>query len=805
MNKFSTLRTACAILTLLYSLSCFGQHTINGKVIDAQTKQPLAFVNIIFNHDQLTATSSDVNGRFSYSSSKRITSLTCSYVGYERFTMTIDSTMDGETITIKMKETSVELGEVVVTAGENPANRIIRKVIENKRTNNPENVSSFQYHSYNKVIYDLDYNDSIETDITKADVDQVFKGGHLFIMESVTERKFIRPDISEEIILGTKVSGFKDASFAPLATDVQPFSFYNDIIPILDVDYLNPISNGSLSKYEFYIRDTLFQGADTTFILSYQPQPGKNFDGLTGLLYINTNQYAIQNVIARPAEPGFIDVNLQQQYHLVDNQWFPEQLKFELILKQSQSMTVGVRASGISIIDSVQLNIELRKRDFGIESIRMDDKANRQDSMFWTSNRPLPLSDQEKTTYQVMDSLGQEFKFDKIMKVMEKVAQNKVQVGFMDLDLSRLLAYNKFEGVRLGLGVHTNDELIKNFSVGGYFGYGLKDHQWKYGGDAILTLNKEKELQLTARHQNELLETGNSKLDFFRPRQFDFRKYLASQMDRIQQNSLILGFRALKYAQFNISLNNTRIDPQYSYTFQPVEISFIHQYTTTDLTLNLRYAFKEKLIKSFGQRFSMGTKYPVFSLSYTRGIQDWLNGDFDYNKVEARIEQSIYFRNLGESKIRIEAGYIDSPLPYGLLFTGDGSYIRNFSVLIKNSFQTVEPYEFLSDQYVSLHYSHNFGSLLLQIGNWKPSITLHQNIGWGSLSHPEYHQGIEFSTREKGLYETGLQLDNLIRFKYLSLSYIGFGAGAFYRYGPYASGSASDDLAFTFSVTYTTK
>jgi hypothetical protein len=124
-------------------------------------------------------------------------------------------------------------------------------------------------------------------------------------------------------------------------------------------------------------------------------------------LYINTNHYALQNVIARPAEPGFIDVNLQQQYILVDNQqWFPEQLKFELILRQSQSMTVGVRASGISIIDSVQLNIDLRKRDFGIESIRMDDMANRQDSIFWTSNRALPLSHQEKTTYQVMDSLA---------------------------------------------------------------------------------------------------------------------------------------------------------------------------------------------------------------------------------------------------------------------------------------------------------------------------------------------------------------------------------------------------------------
>jgi hypothetical protein len=317
---------------------------------------------------------------------------------------------------------------------------------------------------------------------------------------------------------------------------------------------------------------------------------------------------------------------------------------------------------------------------------------------------------------------------------MEKVAQDKIQVGFMDIDISRFLAYNKFEGVRVGLGAHTNDELIKNLSVGGFFGYGLKDHQWKYGGDAILTLNKEKELQLIARHQYELLETGNTTLDFFRPRQFDFRKYLAEQMDRIQQSSLILGFRALKYAQVNIALNNTRIDPQYAYTFQPREVSFIHQYTTTDITLNLRYAFKEKLIKTLGQRVSMGTKYPVFSLSYTRGIQDWFEGDFDYNKVEARIEQFIYFRNLGESKIRIEAGYIDNPLPYGLLFTGEGSYIRNFSVLIKIHFKR-ETIRVFIGSICSLHYSHNFGSLLLHIGNWKPSITLHQNIGWGSLTH----------------------------------------------------------------------
>jgi hypothetical protein len=793
------------ILMLLSSLAN-SQYAISGKIIDQTTKEPLAFVNIIINHDVTTGTTSDVNGRFKYTTALPITSLTCSYVGYEKVTLSIDSTQAHQPLLIAMHTTSIELSEVIIKPGENPANRIIRKVIENKRINNPENVSSFTYHSYNKVIYDFDYSDSLSSDEVKEQINSVFQGGHLFVMESVTERKFIRPDISEEIILGTKISGFKDASFAPLATDVQPFSFYKDIIPIFDVDYLNPISNGSLSKYDFTLKDTLYQGTDTTFILSYKPQAGKNFEGLTGLLYINTNQYAIQNVTARPFKPGFIDVNLQQQYSYVDGkQWFPEQLKFELFVHHNPGMEVGVKASGVSVIDHVVLNADLRKKDFGLDAIRMDNLANHRDSIFWTTNRTVPLNAREKITYQVLDSLGKEYKFDNLLKIMEKVGQNKVPIHFIDLDLGRLASYNKYEGVRLGLGVHTNDQLIKHLSLGGFFGYGFKDDGWKYGGDAILTISQEKEIQLKVMHQFDVRETGKTELDFFKPNQFDFRAWIASRMDRIQQSSIALNMRMLKFAKVNVSFSNTRIDPLYKYAFTPNDNDVIKGYMNTDVTINLRYAFKEKLIQSMGQRISMGSRYPVLSMTYTRGLEDVFSGAFRYNKFEARLEQSIYFRNLGESKIRINAGYIDSPLPYGLLFTGEGSYIQNWSVLVKNSFQTSEPYEFLSDEYVSLHYSHNFGSLLLQIGKFKPSITISQNIGWGTLSHPEYHQDINFKTKEKGLYESGLQLDNLVKFRYLNISYLGFGAGMYYRYGPYASGQVSDDLAFTFSMTFTTK
>ena len=302
------------MFTLFCSHVALSQYAVEGKIINGRTKEPLAFVNIIFNGNPQAGTVTDIKGRFTYTSGVEIETLTCSYVGYEKKIIHLDSITSRSSLVISLKESVYTFKEVVVKAGENPANRIIRNVIENKKINNPEKISSFKYISYNKVIYDFDYSDTTVMDDVQGMMDSVFKGGHVMVMESVTERKFIQPDNSEEVILGVKVSGFKSASFAPLATDLQPFSFYNESIPIFDINYLNPISNGSLSKYEFAIEDTLFYGTDTTFILSYKPQPGKNFDALTGLLYINTNTYAIQNVIAGPFEKGFIDLKIQQRY-----------------------------------------------------------------------------------------------------------------------------------------------------------------------------------------------------------------------------------------------------------------------------------------------------------------------------------------------------------------------------------------------------------------------------------------------------------------------------------------------------------
>ncbi|MCK4663122.1 MAG: carboxypeptidase-like regulatory domain-containing protein [Bacteroidales bacterium] len=263
------------IIIFLYNYS-YSQNIVKGKIIDSKTKKSLAFVNIIFNNKPYLGTTTDIDGKFFFKSSQKLKNLTCSYVGYERFTIVFDTIEKKcEKINIELHPSAYKLKEVIVKAGENPANRIIKKLIENKDINNPENISSFKYHSYNKVIYDFELNDTIDTDSIKIKIDSMLKGGHMLIMESVTERKYIKPDKNEEIILGTKVSGFKHPSFASLATDIQPFSFYKDMITVLDINYLNPISNGSLKKYHFNIEDTLFHNKDTIYIISFKPLPNK--------------------------------------------------------------------------------------------------------------------------------------------------------------------------------------------------------------------------------------------------------------------------------------------------------------------------------------------------------------------------------------------------------------------------------------------------------------------------------------------------------------------------------------------------
>ena len=784
------------VLLVLFSTVGNSQYSLTGEIIDDETNEPLAFVNIILNTGKVTST--NINGMFEVFSSEQITSLECKYVGYKTKVVAISSSK----IIIKLKAKEIKLKEFVVLPGENPAHRIIKNATKNRKLNNPYNLSSFHYHSYNKTTLRMDSVHNInDTVIIDSGAKERIPS---FLIESVSKKTYLAPDIEEEIVVANRVSGFANPSFSSVVTQLQPFSFYKNTITIIDKHYLNPISKGSTKKYFFLIEDTLFTGKDTTYIISYRPRKGKNFDGLQGLLYINTHRFAIQNVIAEPYEKGFISMKIQQKYSCIDSQyWFPKELNYQLIIRNYPAEGFGTKTSGEAFIDSVVINPPLRRKDLSSVSFRLEKGANDKDLTYWEKQRKTPLTDDEIYSFHVIDSLGKEFGFDNKLRFVEKLVSGKIPVKFLDIDLSKSLVSNNYEGFRLGLGASTNEKISKWFSVGGFFGYGLKDKEWKYGGDLTLFLRQKNELELNVAHFNTLFETAESGINKFRISTFQANTFIGFQKDRVIGNSAELSFRAFRYAKVNFSFASSKLSPRYEYAYKGENLSntFFH---TSEAGVFVKYSFKERLAENFNQRLSLGTTYPVLSVSYSRGIEGLLGGDFEYNKIEARIEASHFFKGLGRTSIRIQGGYIDNPLPYNLQFSGFGIRTGDFSVFIPYSFQTVTPYEFVMDKYAVTHFSHSFGSLLFKSESFKPMFTIHQQAGFGTLSNIQDHGLVEIKTMEKGFFESGLQIDNLLRMNYFNIAYLGLGVGINYRYGYYQLPELKDNFAFNVSFVFTT-
>ena len=92
-----------------------------------------------------------------------------------------------------------------------------------------------------------------------------------------------------------------------------------------------------------------------------------------------------------------------------------------------------------------------------------------------------PLTARDSAVYRMIDSLERADERDKAMRSMEAFISGNISYLIFNIDYRRFLNYNPHEGLRLGLGLSTNQKLASFFSLGGYFSYGIKDEDWKYG------------------------------------------------------------------------------------------------------------------------------------------------------------------------------------------------------------------------------------------------------------------------------------------------------------------------------------
>ncbi len=794
----------CLIFFFLISTNLYAQ-THTGRILDNDTQAPLAFVSIVLNEDPKQGTTTDINGYFSFPNPSDIQTLQFSYIGYEAQNWEVtDSTTFP--ITIFLQKQNLDLETFTVIAGENPAHRIIRQVIANKNQNDPEKMRSFRYKSYNKLLADFFPNATASPSkrnlMTHERLSRLQKEQHLAIMESYTERIFKQPKQSKETILGTRVSGIKEPPFGPIATELQPFSFYQDYIRILDKSFLNPISQGSIRRYAFQLEDTLYSQKDTVYLVAFQPRKRSNFEGLQGVLYINTNGYAVQNVIAEPAkrEQGLLEIKIQQQYAFIDQQqWFPVELSYELTIRDYLRTAFDIQMDGRSYIHTIELLPEIDRKEFGLDNVVLEKEAARQDSSFWREKRLQALTKKEERTYEAVDSLGEKYKMDRLIKIADVLGTGTWPIGMVDVDLLQLFRSSLYEGFRMGLHVSTNDKLSPYFSIGGYGAYGFRDKAFKYGGHVRIFPFKDKETILEARYANDIQEPG---LPVLMEPPFDVINYF--RMERADQRKeweLSLSTRVLKYIQLKGLLNQQELFPKYDYRFQAMvgdtsRISGPFQFT--EAALQLRFAYKEQFIRTFGRRISTGTRYPILQVSYTQGLPH-LGGEHSYQKINASLDYTLESIYLGTTEIRLEAGWMqyDQALPYSKLFNAPGTFIPRTWGLSNYGFNTMRLYEFTNDQFVNAFLRYDMG-FLLKRKKFKPRFILVHNMGWGKLANTnqQVHHDIVLQSMEKGFHESGLMVNDLFRLNYFNLLYFGVGLGVYYRHGAYQLPNQRENFAF---------
>jgi len=633
---------------------------------------------------------------------------------------------------------------------------------------------------------------------------------YLFMMESVSSRKFLSPEKNKEEIIASKVSGISHPSFVVLARQFQSFSFYDNFVTIANRQFLNPIAAGSIEKYSFLIQDTLYtDNRDTVFIISFRPYKGRNFDGMEGVLYINSNGYAIQNVLAEAYDQknDFMKVSIQQQYDFVEGKrWFPvllnSTINFSGAGMGAQFGPMRIVGTGKSYIMNLSFNPQFEKGEFSDVQLEVKPDAHKQPVEMWKTYRVDSLNAREVETYRVIDSLGKAQHLERTVTSLESVLTGYLPGRYFAFEITRFIDYNTYEGFRFGAGGHTSDQVSKWVTLGGYFAYGLRDKAFKYSGSVTFNLIPKKELGLTASYQYDLHESGgirfNESLDI--SNSAFIRDFLIEVMDVTKETEVSLKWRSLKFLTGKFYISQGLFTPTNGYGYSLNENNpqlLLTSFYITETGVKLRYAFDETFLKTpRGNKFSMGTKYPVAYLNVARGGYA-LNGDFKYWRTELKITKVFKTKSLGNTRLSVIGGLVTGQVPYSKLYAGQGSY-KPFTVESEQSFGTMRFNEFLSDRFLGVFLKQDFGKLLFKPrGKFQPEIALVHNLGFGTLSNTAHHENIAYKTFEKGYYEGGLLVNNIFHIQLLR-----YGVGVMYRYGPYAYPKTIDNFAFKLTLQF---
>ncbi len=816
------------VLFFFFSLSLQAQFQINGIVKDSDTKKGLPFATVTTEKGNTAI--ADVDGKFHFSLALQPETLTFSYVGYSKKTISLYEIQNYFIVLLSPRKNSIK--EVIIS-NVSPVNAILKKVIANKDKNNPQiKLNTFQFKTYSKLIVSANpdsINGRIDTvfvntalgkkikkiDSTDYKFKKIINKQHLFLTEKISQFQYSKP-VLKETILGTRMAGFKEPIYELLGFSLQSFSIYDNNYELFETKYESPIGKKAMKSYNYKILDTTIIGDRKAAIIYFKNKKEQRKSGLEGLLYIDLENYAIAKAIMRIR--GVLDISGTHEFQYIPEEkiWFPIGKNFKIIKGKSKEATsiLGGRikfeaesdevktandksASDYTYLTSemhsydIQYNIPLKIKKSSV-IIDVKESAITKNAAFWNENRKDTLDSRSQRTYVVLDSIVSKENIESKIRFGRKIVNGYLPFGPFDIDLRYLLSFNNYEGFRVGLGGITNEKFSKKFRLEGYTAYGLKDENFKYHLGFASRIGKFSNSWIGSSYTDDVREIAstNFAIDKRVFKLYDPRPINISTFYNYKTWRAFLETKIIPKTESSWQISHNEITPLFNYAFN-YNGDLYTSFTMTTAMVSLQWNPFSDFMQTPNGKVEFEKRFPKFTFQFTKTLSTLLGNDFDFGKIDFRAEYEKKYLNGQKSAMLLQVGYGFGDIPITHLYNTSpnnltkDNILQRITIAGKNSFETMYFNEFFSSEFVFFQLKHGFQRVKI-LPKVKPSLVLVTRMAWGNLEKPEQHIGIDYKTLNEGFFESGIELNQI---------YKGFGLTGFYRYGPNQLPRLEDNIA----------
>ncbi len=778
----------------------FAQTKVSGVVLDKQN-QPIPFANVVFKGSSEGIVTNE-DGKFYLESAKTYVTLLISSVGFSEKEITLDKAVNYN-FKIQLSEAE-SLNEVVVFAGKtskknNPALDILRKIWERKRKNGLFMYNQYQMEKYEKIEFDMN---SIDSAFMK---NRVFKGMEFIFNQmdtsKITGKTYLPIFINESLIdvygdaklnkvkekiKANKTSGFNgNQQILSFVKDLySDYNIYNNYLTFFDKSFTSPLSKTGIDVYNYVLKDSAFIDKKWCYNIVFYPRR-KNELTFKGDFWVNDSTFAIKKInmaVTKSANINWVkDIYLEQEFEVVSDSVFlltKDYLMSDFALNKKES-SKGVYGKRTSFYRNHQFNKELPVAFYKDEVNYMDDEVYKKSEEYWNENRFENLSKDELGVYKMLDTLQTVNRFKQLYSMVSILGSGYVE--FKNFDYGPVFSsfgYNEVEGIRLRVGGRTYFGPNDPWRVQAYTAYGFDDDKFKYGLSGKWMVDKKNRVILSLGNRRDIEQIGAS---LTTTNDILGRSFASSAVFSSGSNGKLTNINLTNMAIEMEPVKNLVLQAGISYrTLESASPTFSLDYYTdiangitksdvkqSEANFQIEYSPKRKTIGFGVERSNVDSPYSRFFVNYSHGFKGLLDSDFKYDKLQLYYKQPIIIGPLGRTNIIVEVGKTFGKVPLGLLsvIPGNQTYFT-----IENTFSNLNFYEFVSDQYATLQWNHNFnGRVFSRIPfmrklNWRELISI-KGV-YGSISDENRAinaSGLVYNAPEKGYWEYSAGIGNIFK------------------------------------------